>query len=84
LIATDGFKRAGTTNGAELIKAIRATNIADHVMIGPAITFDDKGQNNNIPSPMVQNRFRTPNVVLPADAATLAPVMPMPPWQGRS
>ncbi len=84
LIAADGFKRAGTADGTELIKAIRATNIADHVMTGPAITFDDKGQNNNIPSPMMQNRFRTPNVVLPAEVATLAPVMPMPSWQGRS
>ena len=27
------------------MKAIRATNIADHVMIGPAIKFDEKGQN---------------------------------------
>jgi len=32
----------------------------------------------------VQNRFRIPNVVLPADNATLPPVLPMPPWQGRS
>ncbi len=84
LIAADGFKRAGTTNGVELMKAIRATKIADHIMIGPAISFDDKGQNNNIPSPMMQNRARTPNVVLPAEVATIAPVMPMPPWQGRS
>jgi branched-chain amino acid transport system substrate-binding protein len=84
LIAADGFKRAGTTNGAELMKAIRATNIAEHVMIGGPITFDDKGQNNNIPSAMIQNRFRTPNVVMPAENATLAPVLPMPPWQGRS
>src|SRR5580704_848521 len=28
LIAADGFKRAGTASGAELMKAIRATNIA--------------------------------------------------------
>lgn len=84
LVAADGFKRAGTTNGPELIKAIRGTNIVDHVMIGPPIGFDDKGQNNNIPSPMMQNRSRTPNVVLPVEAATIAPVLPMPPWQGRS
>jgi branched-chain amino acid transport system substrate-binding protein len=84
LIAADGFKRAGSTNGAELMKAIRATNIARHIMIGGPITFDDKGQNNNIPSAMVQNRARTPNVVMPAENATLEPMLPMPPWQGRS
>jgi branched-chain amino acid transport system substrate-binding protein len=46
--------------------------------------FDDKGQNPNVPSPMVQNRSRTPTVVLPAEYATMAPVFPMPPWQGRT
>jgi branched-chain amino acid transport system substrate-binding protein len=84
LIAADAFKRTGATNGAELMKAIRATNIADHVMIGGPITFDAKGQNNNIPSAMIQNRNRTPVVVMPAENATMAPVFPMPPWQGRS
>src|SRR5258705_5847480 len=84
LVAADGFKRAGATNGAELMKAIRATDIASHVMIGGPITFDDKGQNNNIPSAMVQNRNRAPTVVMPAESAAIAPVFPMPPWQGRS
>jgi branched-chain amino acid transport system substrate-binding protein len=84
LIAADGFKRAGPTDGPELMKAIRTTNIAEHIMIGAPITFDAKGQNNNIPSPMIQNRNRTPTVVMPAENATMAPVFPMPPWQGRS
>lgn len=84
LIAADGFKRAGTTNGAELMKAIRETNIKDHVMIGGPIKFDEKGQNPTIPSACVQNRNRTPTVVLPAEAATATPVLPMPPWQGRA
>jgi branched-chain amino acid transport system substrate-binding protein len=84
LVAADAFKRAGTTNGAELMKAIRETNIADHVMIGPAIKFDEKGQNVGIPSAAVQNRNKTPAVVLPKEAATMEPVLPMPGWQGRS
>jgi branched-chain amino acid transport system substrate-binding protein len=66
------------------MKAIRATNIKEHIMIGGPITFDDKGQNNNVPSAMVQNRKRTPTVVMPAEDATTAPVFPMPPWQGRT
>jgi branched-chain amino acid transport system substrate-binding protein len=84
LIAADGFKRAGATDGGELMKAIRAADIAEHVMIGGPITFDGKGQNNNIPSAMIQNRNRTPTVVMPAENATMAPVFPMPPWQGRT
>jgi branched-chain amino acid transport system substrate-binding protein len=84
LVAADGFKRAGTNNGPELMKAIRETNITDHVMIGPPIKFDEKGQNVSIPSAGVQNRNRTPTVVLPASVATMTPVLPMPGWQGRS
>jgi branched-chain amino acid transport system substrate-binding protein len=84
LVAADGFKRAGTTHGPELMQAIRATNIAEHVMIGPPITFDAKGQNPAIPSAAVQNRNRTPTVVLPATVATMAPVLPMPGWLGRT
>jgi branched-chain amino acid transport system substrate-binding protein len=83
LVAADGFKRAGATQGAALMSAIRATDIASHVMIGPPIKFDGKGQNAGIPSAAVQSRNRTPTVVLPAAAATMPPVLPMPPWQGR-
>jgi branched-chain amino acid transport system substrate-binding protein len=53
-------------------------------MTGGPIQFDEKGQNNNIQPAIVQNRNRTPTVVLPADVAAMAPVLPMPPWQGRS
>jgi branched-chain amino acid transport system substrate-binding protein len=84
LIAADAHKRAGTTNGPELMKAMRETNIAEHVMIGGPIKFDEKGQNVGIPSAVMQNRNRTPAVVLPASVATTAPVFPMPPWQGRT
>jgi branched-chain amino acid transport system substrate-binding protein len=84
LVAADGFKRAGTAQAAPLMQAIRATDIKDHVMIGPPIRFDAKGQNAGIPSASVQNRNRTPAVVLPAAAATMAPVLPEPSWQGRT
>jgi branched-chain amino acid transport system substrate-binding protein len=84
LVAADGFKRAGTANGPELMRAIRSTDIVSHVLIGPPIRFDEKGQNVGIPSAAVQSRNRTPTVVLPASAATMAPVLPMPGWQQRS
>lgn len=84
LIAANGFKRAGTGSGPELMAAIRATDLPEHVMIGGPIKFDAKGQNNNIGSAVVQNRKLTPTVVLPAASATMKPVLPMPPWQGRT
>ena len=65
------------------MKAVRATNIADHVMVGGPIMFDAKGQNNGIVSACVQNQNRTPTVVLPEASATAKPVFPMPGWQGR-
>ncbi|MBN9001024.1 MAG: transporter substrate-binding domain-containing protein [Rhizobiales bacterium] len=83
MVAGDAFKRAGTTNGPELMKALKATNLVEHTMIGGPIKFDEKGQNNDIPSASVQNRNQTPTVVLPAEVATMTPVLPMPPWQGR-
>lgn len=84
LVAAAAFKKAGSADGTELMKAIRETNITDHFMIGPAIKFDAKGQNVGIPSAAVQNRDRTPTVTLPAEVATAAPVLPMPGWQNRS
>lgn len=84
LVAANAFKRAGTANGPELMAAVRSTDIAEHVMIGGPIKFDEKGQNNNIGAAVVQNRNRTPTVVLPAAAATMTPVLPMPSWQGRT
>ena len=84
LVAADGFKRAGTAEGPTLMKAIRATELAEHVMIGPPVRFDAKGQNVGIPSAAIQNRGRAPAVVLPAVVATMTPVLPMPGWQKRS
>jgi branched-chain amino acid transport system substrate-binding protein len=84
LVAAAGYKTAGTANGPDFMKAVRETNIADHVMIGPAIQFNEKGQNVGIPSAAVQNRNKTPTVTLPPDVATAAPVLPMPGWQGRT
>lgn len=84
MVGADAFKRAGTADGPALMAAVKATNIADHVLTGGPITFDEKGQNNNIQAAVVQNRNRTPTVVLPPDVAVAAPVLPMPSWQGRS
>ena len=55
LIAADAFKRAGSGDGETLMKAIKATNIKDHVMIGGPIVFNEKGDNPNIGSAAIQN-----------------------------
>jgi len=84
LVVAAAYKTAGSATGVELMQAVRETKIADHVMIGPPIQFDEKGQNVGIPSAAVQNRHKTPAVTLPVDVATAMPVLPMPGWQGRT
>jgi len=83
MIAADAFKRAGTTDGAQLADALRKTNITEHMMIGGPIQFDAKGQNSKVASACIQNRGGRPLVVLPEEAAQAKPVFPVPGWQER-
>jgi branched-chain amino acid transport system substrate-binding protein len=84
LIAADAFKRAGSADPAALLAALRTTHIEKHMMIGPAISFDAKGQNNSVGSAVIQNRDQKPVVVLPAASAEAKPVFPMPGWSKRA
>jgi branched-chain amino acid transport system substrate-binding protein len=83
LICADAAKRAGSTNPQALVEALKATNITDRVMLGGAISFDDKGQNVNLPSAATENLHGRPTVVLPASNAEAKPVFPMPGWSKR-
>ncbi|MCG3190138.1 MAG: hypothetical protein LKCHEGNO_02749 [Burkholderiaceae bacterium] len=83
MVAADAFKRAGSTDGQALADALRQTNIAEHMMVGGPISFDAKGQNTKISSACIQNRNGQPTVVLPKDAAQMAPVFPVPAWADR-
>ncbi|MGQ9370491.1 ABC transporter substrate-binding protein [Azospirillum sp. ST 5-10] len=83
LVAADAFKRAGSADSEAMLEALRTTNLKDKMMVGPAITFDAKGQNVNLASACVQNRDSRPTVVLPKESAEMEPVFPMPGWQKR-
>ncbi len=83
LIAADAFKRAGSADSASLLAALRATNLTNKMMVGPAITFDEKGQNTQLISACVQNHNQRPTVVLPKASAEAAPVFPAPGWGKR-
>jgi branched-chain amino acid transport system substrate-binding protein len=84
MIAADSFKRAGSADGDALTEAIRKTDIGERMMVGGPIRFDAKGQNTEIASACIQNRGGQPVVVLPASAAQMKPVFPVPGWQQRS
>lgn len=84
LVAADAFKRAGSAAPDAMLAALRSTNLERKMMVGPAITFDEKGQNTRLASACVQNRNLRPTVVLPKGSAEMEPVFPMPGWQKRA
>lgn len=83
LICADAYKRAGSTKPEALVEALKATDIKDRIMIGGPITFNEKGQNVNLPSGVVQNLNGKPTIVLPAENAAAKPVFPVPGWSAR-
>lgn len=84
MIAADAYKRAGSAKPQALVEALKATNIKDRIMIGGAITFDEKGQNVKLPSGAIQILGGKPTVVLPAENAEASPVFPVPGWSQRA
>jgi branched-chain amino acid transport system substrate-binding protein len=84
VVAVDAYTRANTTNGKALADALRSTRIEKRVSLGGPITFDGKGQNNSNLCASIQNRGGRPVVVLPKEAAEMAPVFPMPGWAQRA
>jgi branched-chain amino acid transport system substrate-binding protein len=83
LVAADAYKRAASTNPTALADAIRATNIADNVTIGPGISFNAKGQNDKVKNGAIQNRGNKIAILAPKDAADAKPEWPMASYQGR-
>ena len=82
-IAADALKRAGSGDPAAIHAALKTTDIADHIVYGGPIRFDEKGQNNNIGVVMLQNQNGRPVVVSPAAAAEARPVFPLQPFDRR-
>jgi branched-chain amino acid transport system substrate-binding protein len=77
LIAADAYKRAGSTDPKALADAIRATDIANSVSIGPGIKFDAKGQNVTLKNAGIQNRGGKLVTVAPKAAANAKAEFPM-------
>lgn len=83
LIALDAHKRAGTTEPAKLIEALRATDIKDNVTVGPGIKFNASGQNPDTKNSGVQNRGGKLIPIVPKAAAAGTPIWPMRAWDKR-
>jgi len=83
LVAADAYKRAGSTDPKALADAIRATDIANNVSIGPGIKFDAKGQNVTLKNAAIQNRAGRLVTVAPSTAANAKPELPMKAYDQR-
>ena len=83
LIAVDAHKRAGGTEPAKLIDALKKTDIKDNVVTGPGVKFNEKGQNADVKMSAIQNRGGKNLVILPTEVAVTKPNWPMRGWNQR-
>jgi len=83
LVAVDAFRRAGSTEAGKLIEALRTTDIAENVVTGPGVKFDQKGQREGGGASTIQNLGGKNTVVLPESVAVRKPTWPMRPWSDR-
>ena len=83
LVASDAFKRAGSTDPKALADAIRKTDIKDNVSTGPGIAFNEKGQNDKLKNAGIQNRGGKLVTVAPKGATNASAVWPMPAYDKR-
>lgn len=81
LVIADALERAKSTDPEALREALRKTQLKDHPMVGGPVIFDDKGDNINavtamvqvLPDPNIDDRVK---VVLPKESAQAPYVFP--------
>lgn len=84
VVAADALERAASLDGPAIVAALKKTSIAEHLMGGGPITFDESGQNVNASTSLIQVQKRRPVVVLPDAEAEAKVVFPVPGWGERS
>jgi branched-chain amino acid transport system substrate-binding protein len=78
LVIADALERAKSTKPENVVAALRKTYLKQDLMVGGAVTFDQRGDNVNADSAMVQIFEGSIKVVLPQKAAEAKYVYPMP------
>jgi branched-chain amino acid transport system substrate-binding protein len=78
LVIADALERAKSTKPEDIVAALRKTYLKQDLMVGGAVTFDQRGDNVNADSAMVQIFEGSIKVVLPQKAAEAKYVYPMP------
>jgi len=80
-VIADALERAKSTDPAALREALRKTNFKDHPMVGGPVVFDEKGDNVNATTAMIQvlpdkNLDERVKVVLPKEFSQAPYVFP--------
>jgi branched-chain amino acid transport system substrate-binding protein len=78
LVIADALERAKSTKPENIVAALRKTYLKQDLMVGGAVTFNQRGDNVNADSAMVQIFEGSIKVVLPQKAAEAKYVYPTP------
>jgi ABC-type branched-subunit amino acid transport system substrate-binding protein len=78
LVIADALGRAKSTKPEDIVAALRKTYFKQDLMVGLAVNFDERGDNINADTAMIQTLGGSIKVVLPSKAAETKYVHPMP------
>jgi len=78
LVITDALERAKSTKAEDIVTALRKTYLKQDLMVGLAVNFDERGDNVNADTAMIQIFGGSIKVVLPQKVAEAKYVHPMP------
>lgn len=78
LVIADALERAKSTKPDDIVAALKKTYFKQDLMVGLAVAFDERGDNINADTAMIQVINQTIKVVLPDKAAETKYVYPMP------
>jgi branched-chain amino acid transport system substrate-binding protein len=81
-VLRDALERAGGADREKVREALTKTSLRDQV-VPYQITFDDKGQNPNARTLLMQVQNGKIVVVQPADLAEAKAIIPVPAWEKR-
>jgi branched-chain amino acid transport system substrate-binding protein len=78
LVIADALERAKSTKVEDIIAALKKTYLKQDLMVGLAVNFDERGDNINADTAMIQIIGQSLKVVLPDKAAEAQYIYPMP------
>lgn len=78
LVIADALERAKSTKPDDIVAALKKTYLKQDLMVGLAVAFDERGDNINADTAMIQIIGQSIKVVLPEKAAEAKYIYPMP------